>query len=117
MCLGAHVSIAPSGTVTAQVPGQALEQVGQLKLVTPSQDVPLKRGEDGLFRAADKQPLQQDPEARLADGMLEGSNVNPIEAMVGMIAIARQFDVQMKLLQNAEKNDQSASQLLSLNGG
>jgi flagellar basal-body rod protein FlgF len=47
---------------------------------------------------------------------LEGSNVNPIEAMVGMIAVARQFEVQMRMLQNAEKNDQTAAQLLGMNG-
>ncbi|HEX5785303.1 MAG TPA: flagellar basal-body rod protein FlgF [Burkholderiaceae bacterium] len=112
----AQVSMAADGTVSAQVPGQVASQVGRLKLVTPNEEVLLKRGADGLFRSVDEQPLPQDPDARLADGMLEGSNVNPIEAMVGMISVARQFEMQMKMLQNAEKNDQSASQLLSLNG-
>ncbi len=112
----AQVSIAADGTVSAQVPGQVPTQVGRLKLVTPNEEVRLQRGGDGLFRSTDGQPLQQDPEARLTEGMLEGSNVNPIESMVGMIAVARQFEVQMRMLQNAEKNDQSASQLLSLNG-
>jgi flagellar basal-body rod protein FlgF len=36
--------------------------------------------------------------------------------MVGMIAVARQFEVQMRMLQNGEANDKSAGQLLSLNG-
>jgi flagellar basal-body rod protein FlgF len=40
--------------------------------------------------------------------------VNPIEAMVGMIQVARHFEQQMKLLQNAEKNDQTAAQLLNM---
>jgi flagellar basal-body rod protein FlgF len=31
-----------------------------------------------------------------------------------MIQTARQFEVQMRLLQNAETNDKSASQLLNL---
>jgi flagellar basal-body rod protein FlgF len=30
--------------------------------------------------------------------------------------VARQFEVQMRMLQNGEKNDQTAAQLLSLNG-
>jgi len=54
--------------------------------------------------------------ARLQDGALEGSNVNPVEAMVSMIAVARQFEVQMRMLQNGEQNDRSASQLLNVNG-
>ena len=52
--------------------------------------------------------------ARMIGGALEGSNVNVVEAMVDMISLARQFDMQMKLLQNAENNDGKAAQLLSM---
>jgi flagellar basal-body rod protein FlgF len=47
------------------------------------------------------------------DGSLEGSNVNPIETMVSMIAASRQFETQMKLMQTAESDEKAASQLLS----
>lgn len=53
---------------------------------------------------------------RLAEGALEGSNVNVVESMIGMIALARQFEMQMRLLQTAETNEQKAAQLLSLKG-
>lgn len=112
----AQVSIGGDGTVSAQVPGQAAQQVGRLKMVTPDAENRLTRGDDGLFRGVNGDPLPQDPAARLVDGTLEGSNVNPVEAMVGMIAVSRQFEVQMRLLQTAEKNDQTAGQLLSMNG-
>jgi flagellar basal-body rod protein FlgF len=49
-------------------------------------------------------------------GNLESSNVNPIEAMVNMITLARQFDNQMKMLQTADNDAKAASQLLSFNG-
>jgi flagellar basal-body rod protein FlgF len=49
-------------------------------------------------------------------GALEGSNVNPIETMVGMIAAARQFDSQLRLLQSAQDSDKSAAQLLNVQG-
>jgi len=39
--------------------------------------------------------------------------VNPVSAMVSMITNARQFQMQTKLLESADKNDQSANQLLS----
>ncbi len=45
---------------------------------------------------------------------VEGSNVNVVESMVGMIALSRQFEMQMKLMQNAESNEQRAAQLLSI---
>jgi flagellar basal-body rod protein FlgF len=50
---------------------------------------------------------------RLLTGTLEGSNVNPIEVMVDMIANARRFELHMKTLQTAESNDQQANKLLS----
>ena len=62
------------------------------------------------------EPLAPDPAARIVSGALEGSNVNPVECMVGMIAAARQFEQQMRLIQTAENDDKSAAQLLSLNG-
>lgn len=103
--------IAPDGTVSVAQPNGSITPLGRLKLVTP--EAPLVRGEDALFRAPDGD-LPADPNARLQDGALEGSNVNPIENMVAMIAAARQFEAQMKLLQNAERNEQSAGRLLSM---
>ncbi len=113
---GAQVDIGEDGTVTARVPGQPGQALGKLKLVTPDDENRLRRGEDGLFRPTQGDTLNADATARVQSGALEGSNVNPIEAMVGMIAVARQFEVQMRMLQNGEKNDQTAAQLLSLNG-
>jgi flagellar basal-body rod protein FlgF len=43
---------------------------------------------------------------------LEGSNVSPVESMVAMIAAARQFEQQMKMLQTAQEREQSATKLL-----
>ncbi len=108
----ASVDIAQDGTVTARVGNQKPTPVGRLKLVTP--EAPMSRGTDGLFRA-DSGDLTADPAARIQSGALEGSNVSPVETMVGMIAAARQFEHQMKLLEGAEKQDQSASKLLSEN--
>ena len=44
---------------------------------------------------------------------LEGSNVSAVETMVAMIAAARQFEQQMKLLKTAEDDERSAARLLS----
>lgn len=111
---GAQIQIGADGTITAKVGNEPTSVVGQLKMVTPTQEDRLKRGADGYFRPATGDTLPADPNARLQDSALEGSNVNPVEAMVGMIQVARQFEQQMKLLQSAEKNDQTASQLLSM---
>lgn len=105
-----QVLIGADGTVTATVGNGRPQGIGKLKLVTP--EAPLLRGDDGLFRAADGD-LPADGAARLQDGALEGSNVSPVASMVAMIAAARQFEQQMKMLQTAQEREQSASKLLS----
>jgi len=111
---GSEVAIGFDGSLSAKVGNQPSTGVGRLKLITPTADDPLKRGEDGLFRATSGDPLPSDPNARVQVGALEGSNVNAIETMVGMIATARQFETQMRLLSTAEANEKSADQLLNV---
>ena len=113
---GAEISIGFDGNLSAKVGNQTPTAVGRLKLITPTAEDPLKRGADGLFRATSGDPLPPDANARLTSGVLEGSNVNAVETLVGMIATARQFETQMRLLQTAEANDKSAGQLLSIQG-
>jgi flagellar basal-body rod protein FlgF len=113
---GAEVSLGSDGTVTARTGGQRPQAVGRIKLATPAAEDPLKRGDDGLFRATSGEPIPNDANARMVSGTLEGSNVNAVECMVGMIAASRQFEQQMRLLQTAETNDKTASQLLGMNG-
>ena len=109
----AHVQIAPDGTVSVKTAGQVgVTTVGRLKLVNPPQEE-LAKGADGLFRLRSGEAAEADPNVRVAEGTLEGSNVNVVESMIGMIAAARQFELQMKLLANAEQNEQKASALIS----
>jgi len=106
----AQVQIAPDGTVSAAIGNAKPQTVGKLKLVTP--ETPLQRGEDGLFRGADGE-LSADPNARVQDSALEGSNVSPVETMIAMIAAARQFEQQMKMVHSAQEKEQAATKLLS----
>jgi flagellar basal-body rod protein FlgF len=108
--VGADGTIAtmPSGT-----PPAVSTVLGRLKLVNPPEK-DLVRGEDGLFRLKTGQSAPSDPAVTVAGGALEGSNVNPVDAMVSMIALARSLDTQLNLLKNAENNEQKASQLLAL---
>ena len=91
----------------------AVEVIGRLKLVNPPEDN-LDRGDDGLFKTKDGTTADADAAVTVAGGMLEGSNVNVVESMVSMINLARSFEMQMKLLTNAESNANKASQILTL---
>lgn len=112
----AEVTLGSDGSISAKVGNLPPTNLGRLKLATPTPDNPLKRSDDGLFRTGTGDPLPNDANARMAAGALEGSNVNAVETMVGMIQVARQFETQMRLLQLAEAGDKSASQLLGVQG-
>ena len=111
---GAQITLGNDGTLTGKIEGQPPATLGRVKLVTPTADDPIRRSEDGLFRSPTQNPLAADAAARMQTGAIEGSNVNPIESMVAMIQAARQFESQTRLMQSAETNDKSASQLLSI---
>ena len=110
------IEIAPDGTVsivpTFGTPNNA-NAVGRIKLVNPP-EADMVRGGDGLFRMRDNQPAPADQNVKLAPGTLEGSNVNVTDAMVNLISLSRQFEMQMKMMQTADTNAQRADQLLSL---
>jgi flagellar basal-body rod protein FlgF len=113
-----ELSIGGDGTVSV-IPTDGIPNVvnviGQIKLVNPpAQD--LVRGDDGLFRLGGGGPALPDPNVALVSGALEGSNASMVEALVDMIAQARHYDTQIKLLQTAETNARSWSQVMSLSG-
>ena len=110
-----ELTIGSDGIVSAKAPGQALQQVGTIKLVDPAPGE-LRKGADGLLRTAAGDPAPAEAAVSLVAGALESSNVNVVEAMVGMIALSRQFEMQMRMLQNAEQNAQRAASLLNPNG-
>ena len=108
--VNAQIEIASDGSISSTLGNARPQQVGRLKLVTP--EAALNRGTDGLFRASDGD-LNADATARVQSAALEGSNVSPVETMVAMIAAARQFEQQMKMLQGAEQREQGAAKLLA----
>jgi flagellar basal-body rod protein FlgF len=100
------ISIVPLGQGPATTAA-----VGRIKLVNPAPQT-LLRGEDGLFRSQDGADAPADAGVRLASGVLESSNVNVADAMVRMIELARNFDLQVKAMRTAEENATAAAQLL-----
>lgn len=112
----AAVAIAKDGTVSAVslATRPAVSTVlGRIKLVNPEQ-AEMVRGDDGLFRLKSGEPALTDENVTVVGSALESSNVNVVDEMVNMISLARQFEMHMALLKNAENNAGKASQLLSL---
>jgi len=112
-----RIQVGRDGTVSATTPGQSatVNVVGRLKLVNPDAAA-VQKGGDGLFRLRSGQPADADDSVSVTAGALESSNVNAVAAMVDMINLARNFEMQMKLISTADGNEQHANQLLSASG-
>ncbi len=109
------LQIGADGTISgvpAGSPASAAVVLGRIQLVNPPA-AQLQRGVDGLFRDT-QGPAQPDPSVQLAIGALEGSNVNPVHAMVQMLDNTRAFEMQTKLMQSLGQDQQAAAQLLNV---
>lgn len=108
------MSIGRDGTIAIRpqgAPPNVVEAVGRIRLVNPPNDA-LYKAEDGLFRQKDGQAAPLDANVRITDGMLEASNVNAIAELTDMIALSRQFELQVKMMEDARTNDRALEQLL-----
>lgn len=102
------ISIVPSGQEA-----NTLAEVDRIKLVRPDPQA-LEKGLDGLFRLQDGGLAPPDASVSLTPGALESSNVNAVEAMVTLINLARQFELQVKAMRTVEDNDAHAAQMLRM---
>ncbi len=112
----ASLTVGTDGSLSIVPLGQGPETVatvGRIKLVNPDA-TQLQRGDDGLFRLKDGTDAPPDTSVTLATGALESSNVNTAAAMVNMIELSRNFDMQLKAMHAADDNAKNATSLLKL---
>ena len=100
-----ELEIVPLGGGPAQV-------VGVLATVVPEAGTALEKGADGMIRAADGTVPPPNQQAKVLQGVLERSNVNPIEEMLGSIELQRRFEIGMRTIMNARELDEAGSRLL-----
>jgi flagellar basal-body rod protein FlgF len=108
------LEIGRDGTVSFVPLGQdpnTLVVLDRIKLVKPGLDQ-VEKSDDGLFRLTNGQIAEPDAEVGVASGTLESSNVNQVDALVKMINYARAFEMHMKVISAANKNDESSATLL-----
>lgn len=108
---GAFV-VEPDGSVTSG--GNLL---GRLQVVTFADPARLEHRGDALLAAprdmaAEPLPAEQ---VQVVQGQLESSNVNPIDALVDMIAAQRAFEIESRVMQATDENlEKSVNQLPSV---
>ena len=110
-----QVTIGTDGTVSVVPLGSAPDantQTDVIKLVNPPQQN-LQKGADGLLRLKDGTTAPTDPTVSLTTGMLESSNVNAAQSLINMIELQRMYEFQVKSMNSADQNEQTAEQMLS----
>ncbi len=92
---GSSMSVEPDGTITSD--GNV---VGRLKIVDFDKPFRLEHQGANLLKAPADMAAQALPkqDTVVAQGHLEGSNVNPIDTLVAMIEAQRAFEVQAKIM-------------------
>jgi flagellar basal-body rod protein FlgF len=110
------VTIASDGTISIVPIGGDPAQpqvIDRLKLVQAN-GVGIAKGMDGLFRVRAGGTLPADPQAKVKQGALEGSNVNTSATLVDMIEASRDWDMQVKMLAAAQEIDKASADLMRL---
>ena len=113
---GSRVEIGRDGAVSVIPPGErpsATAILDRIELAEPD-PAQLTKDASGLLRLPGNQRAEPSADVRLIPGMLEASNVQPSEALIDMIGLARQYEMQVKLMKTAEDNDAAASRLLRM---
>ncbi|HEY6529037.1 MAG TPA: flagellar basal-body rod protein FlgF [Cellvibrionaceae bacterium] len=114
------VEFGEDGTISVHAQGQtaaALVQIDRIKLVKPDLNT-VSKGPDGLFHILSNpagSTLPADANVKLIGGSLENSNVNAVQELTGLLTLARQYEMHVKMMSTVEKNSESAARLLQLN--
>lgn len=88
--------------------------VDRIRLVKPPERDLEKRSDGRFGLKAGVAPPVPDATVQVASGVLEGSNVNPVDAMVKMIEYQRMFETQTKMIKTADQDGSAADKLLRL---
>ncbi len=111
-----RISISPDGRIVIVPAGgdpAQPQELDRLKLVSPAGS-PIAKGLDGVFRVKGGGVLPPDPDARVASGHLEESNVSATQALVDMIDASRSWDMQLKLITSARDLEGASAELMRL---
>lgn len=111
-----RLEIGEDGTISIAALGEEGNTLGtadRIKLVNP-RNSELQKGNDGLMHLKSGDELPADANVKVVSGMLESSNVNMAEALVNMIDLSRQFEMQVRVMKDAERNADASRELLRM---
>lgn len=110
------IKISENGEVLVQQPGAEPGEFTSIGFLgsTSAKDQQLAKSLDGKIRNVDGTVPDADQSGLFTQGSLEGSNVNAITEMVSNMDMQRQFEINVKLIKQAEEIDKAGTKLMSL---
>ena len=110
------VEIGQDGTISIRAMGEGprvMAEVDRIKLVKPDLKN-MTKGLDGSIHTKDGKPAQADASVQVVSGFLESSNVNAVEEMTSVLALAKQFELHVKMMNTAKEDDQAMARALQI---
>ena len=111
-----QIEVGEDGTISIRAQGEGprvMAQVDRIKLVQPDLKT-MSKGLDGLIHTNDGQPAPADANVRVTSGFLEASNVNAVDEMTSVLALSKQFELHIKMMNTAKEDDQAMTRVLSI---
>lgn len=110
------IEIGQDGTVSIRAMGEGprvMAEVDRIKLVNPDLRN-MNKGLDGSIRTKDGQPAPFDANVQLVSGFQEASNVNAVDEMTSVLALAKQFELHVKMMNTAKEGDEAMARVLQI---
>jgi len=98
--------------VPLETPGAAPVRAAVLATTIPDEQLVLTKGTDGQIRDIEDQVPVPNQRAKVLQGTLEASNVNPVEELLSTMEIQRSFERGMRLVMTAKEIDENAARML-----
>jgi flagellar basal-body rod protein FlgF len=74
----------------------------------------MTKGLDGSIRTKDGQAAPIDANVQLVSGFQEASNVNAVDEMTSVLALAKQFELHVKMMNTAKEGDEAMARVLQI---
>lgn len=110
------IEIGTDGTISIRPlgdPANALAVLDRIKLVKPDLQQVFKDS-DGLMRMQDGSDAPLDATVQVASGTLESSNVNAVGALVNMIELQRQYEMQVQMMKTTQETSTASARLMQM---
>lgn len=110
------IEVGQDGTISIRAMGEGprvMAEVDRIKLVKPDLKN-MTKGLDGMIHTKDGQPAPVDASVQVVSGFLEASNVNAVEEMTAVLALSKQFELHIKMMNTAKEDDQAMARVLQI---